>query len=595
MMITRIMPEHLTAAAVAACLAESALGHYSFTHVPSQIACDINAGEGPNWLAEPIVEGQPFDEWWMHGQRNCQKGNEKPFELPAGGTVDMVMSSRISKAPPPYGRGQFKPQNPDYVFSKSEWGSGPESKGNSLDGNHNIHAYRRDDTSGCALAIAYKSKAIDVKPEDFVIFTVVHDCPKRQRERVEVPKLPACPDGNCICAWFWIPKNSGLKNFYMTPFVCKVTGAVGNSPVDVTRAVPPRRCLDPINCGYNFGPRNPMYWLGSGSQINMPESTRQSPHYSIRYGFREGAQHDIFENTNPRRPRNRPTPATPKEKRCQNTPSRLTTTKTSFLLKSPNCRCSARLKKNRLKIKDGDDTVLNMNVAQFGPGVVRAEGTQYMGSRKYFPDSQGPFRIDLSNDCYLYLSDASGAILWESEFSSSKAREYIVETFTGQSNDPAVWNERFPTPTPTPPKPVVGCKKQYCNNWCGRPARWGCGVQSDGDYTCNCNSCTVGRGRQCNPDLQDDDDDEKKKCDSASWKETKELCGDDLPCRVLAKSRITPTCNEFCALQGLKCKDAWNDKSNSCTNFKPEPASCSTDMRAAFDTYDMVCECKPPS
>jgi len=47
--------------------------------------------------------------------------------------------------------------------------------------------------------IAYKSDALDVKPEDFVVFTVVHDCPKRQRETIEIPHLPACPDGKCIC------------------------------------------------------------------------------------------------------------------------------------------------------------------------------------------------------------------------------------------------------------------------------------------------------------------------------------------------------------------------------------------------------------
>ena len=104
--------------------------------------------------------------------------------------------------------------------------------------------------SGCALAIAYKSNVKDVKPEDFVVFTVVHDCPKRMREPIDVPNLPACPNGKCTCAWFWLPRSgSGLKNFYMTPFVCHVDGASPNaSPVDVEYAIPPRRCLDPTLC-----------------------------------------------------------------------------------------------------------------------------------------------------------------------------------------------------------------------------------------------------------------------------------------------------------------------------------------------------------
>ena len=87
------------------------------------------------------------------------------------------------------------------------------------------------------------------------------------------------------------PKNSGTKNFYMTPFVCDVTGADPNaSPVDIEYAIPPRRCLDPTNC--NFGPRNPMYYLGEESdEINMAEPEYQSPHYSILFSLTIQATH----------------------------------------------------------------------------------------------------------------------------------------------------------------------------------------------------------------------------------------------------------------------------------------------------------------
>jgi hypothetical protein len=181
----------------------------------------------------------------------------------------------------------------------------------------------------------------------------MQDCPKRQREYVDIPNLPVCPDGNCICAWLWNPKNSGTKNFYMTPFVCNVTGADPNaSPVDVKYAIPPRRCLDPENC--NFGPRQPMYYLGeASSEINMAEPNYQSPHYSIMYGFREGAQHDIFENTNPRRHLN-VSSAKEEPRRCDNeVSSRLSDSaaeKTSWLLKSSNCRCTAELESGVLTI-----------------------------------------------------------------------------------------------------------------------------------------------------------------------------------------------------------------------------------------------------
>ncbi|KAL7538820.1 hypothetical protein ACHAWF_010088 [Thalassiosira exigua] len=347
---------YLPIAAAALSLVASVGAHFTFVHRPSQIACDWNASEGINWLSQPITEGAPFDEWWFHGQVQCQDKATGVFELPANGTITIVMSSRVKYAPAPYGRGAFMPPDPDYVFSDEEWAEPlpdkPATKGNHLGGRHNIHAHSRNDTSGCALAIAYKSEATDVRPEDFVIFTVVHDCPKRQREsNVEVPNLPACPDGNCICAWFWNPKNSGLKNFYMTPFVCSVTGADPNaSPVDVAHAIPPRRCLDPENC--NFGPRQPMYYLGTGDEINMAEPINQSPHYSIMYGFREGAQHDIFEHNNPRR--HLETLVKDEPPRCDGEPSRLSDSDAeaeSWRLKSSNCKCTAELESGVIEIR----------------------------------------------------------------------------------------------------------------------------------------------------------------------------------------------------------------------------------------------------
>ena len=261
-----------------------ASGHFSFVDMNSQIACNITADDGINWLSKPIMEGAQYSEWWMHGQVSCQSEAKGSFALPANNRTHIVMSSRIELVPPPYGIGKgYTPTNPDIVLTRQEWGKDFDDPGNTLRGKHNIHAYTRDDTAGCALAIAYKNRAAEVLPEDFVVFTVVHDCVKRQREPIDIPNLPACPNNKCICAWFWLPKNSGAKNYYMTPFVCHVTGAnMDASPIDYDYAIPPRRCLDPTLC--NFGPRQPAYWLGTGDHINMPENTSQSPSYSILYG-----------------------------------------------------------------------------------------------------------------------------------------------------------------------------------------------------------------------------------------------------------------------------------------------------------------------
>ena len=149
----------------------------------------------------------------MHGQVDCQSKAVGSFALSANGRTHIVMSSTVTQMPQPYSNGSgYAPSDPDYILTREEWGTEYGDPGNTLQGHHNIHAYTRDDTSGCALAIAYKSNATDVLPTDFVIFSVIRDCPKRQRELMGIPDLPACPDDKCICAWFWIPKNSGTKN-----------------------------------------------------------------------------------------------------------------------------------------------------------------------------------------------------------------------------------------------------------------------------------------------------------------------------------------------------------------------------------------------
>lgn len=400
------------------------------------------------------MEGQPFSEWWMHGQVNCQSNATGSFALPANGRTHIVMSSRVQTVPPPYSTGSgYAPSNPDYVLTTKEWGSGPESPGNTLRGHHNIHAYTRDDTSSCALAISYKHKAKNVLPKDFVIFSVIHDCPKRQREPIDVPNLPACPNGNCICAWFWLPKTSGAKNFYMTPFVCHVTGANANaSPVDVEYAIPPRRCLDPTNC--NFGPRQPAYWLGADDQrINMPEVILQSPNYSILYGFREGAQHDIFVNSNPRRHVAERIPA---EQMCNGKRSRTVEPAGWTDLTSPNCSCTAKRQSNGdVRIFDGNIPISTIDIGGASGPLDLVKNNDFKAGGRYFPLGEGPYSMELNNKCYLFVSDANGVVVWESMFDSGYQQKYVVGTFTGMSPDPSEWPvdgtiyAQMPTTNPT--------------------------------------------------------------------------------------------------------------------------------------------------
>lgn len=68
-----------------------------------------------------------------------------------------------------------------------------------------FHANNISDTAGCALAVAYKSDVSEVQPDDFIVFSVNHTCVWYLNTYFEIPAdMPACPDGKCICAWFWI-------------------------------------------------------------------------------------------------------------------------------------------------------------------------------------------------------------------------------------------------------------------------------------------------------------------------------------------------------------------------------------------------------
>ncbi len=191
--------------------------------------------------------------------------------------------------------------------------------------------------AGCAIGIAYKSNVNDVKPEDFVIISAVKDCPARALQAFDIPYLPACPNGKCICSWFWIHNSiGGTDQMYMTPFQCNVTNASkrvigikkGNNATIVLlyllsagQPLPPVRCdgLPPCYLYPKLGntttvchkAQQPMYWANTQGN-NManpsmcsfrcdlyccsffPAGAQCAPIYSHEYGFPDGAQHQIF-------------------------------------------------------------------------------------------------------------------------------------------------------------------------------------------------------------------------------------------------------------------------------------------------------------
>jgi len=260
--------------------------------VPSTFGRETNPTSA--WLAQPLQDYN-YSNWWMHGVKTI---NDPPpanqvTMLPAGGTLDFEITGNIWSSSlqnglcsPNAGQSPRIPPIP--------WDNGMNDRCNA-----NIHAPARGDVAGCSLGIAYKSSIKSVNPEDFVIFSVAHDCIARTLQAFDIPALPACPNNMCICAWFWIHKSvGGTDQMYMTPFQCSVSNPSNNK---LGTPVPPVRCDG--QPPYKGGPvtntchkvQQPMYWANMDKQNMLnPVNTQSAPTYSDAYGFPDGAQHQIF-------------------------------------------------------------------------------------------------------------------------------------------------------------------------------------------------------------------------------------------------------------------------------------------------------------
>ncbi|KAF8269563.1 hypothetical protein EI94DRAFT_1799124 [Lactarius quietus] len=244
---------------------------------------------------DPMIN-QTFDNWCtviLNTHRT--KGRE---QLPVGGTHNFQIScdkDATTYWPSGPGGDQRDPSNPNYPCPGQ-----PTTE---------FHTNGINDLGGCALAVAYKSDVSEVQPTDFTIFSVNHTCVWYLNTYFEIPAdMPVCPEGGCICAWFWIHKDdSGSEQNYMNGFQCNMTGATSTAPLPPAQIA--RRCgedtewgvpADPANCTY--GPKQPLYWY-QAERNNMCEDTYHTPLYNSLYNFQDGAQLDIFEpgnsSTNP--------------------------------------------------------------------------------------------------------------------------------------------------------------------------------------------------------------------------------------------------------------------------------------------------------
>ncbi|EMD31282.1 hypothetical protein CERSUDRAFT_145210 [Gelatoporia subvermispora B] len=269
-----------------------AAGHAAIFH-PSMWGFNVTQQTFPydNRPVAPLMN-MTFDQWWFHGHLDYPPHPTDFFELPAGqpATAEVACTKSATTWFNSSGGGDIQSGNDPCPGS-------PPSE---------YHTTGISDVKGCALAIAYKSNVTDVQPEDFSVFSVNQTCVWNRFTDFQVPeRMPACPPGGCICAFFWIHSpDSGSEQNYMNGFQCNVTGATSN--VALAQSQVPRRCgADPANGKPNaspgnctYGAKQPLYWF-QAEQNNMFEGQYAPPFYNDLYNFVDGPQNDIFADSYP--------------------------------------------------------------------------------------------------------------------------------------------------------------------------------------------------------------------------------------------------------------------------------------------------------
>ncbi|KZV72373.1 hypothetical protein PENSPDRAFT_576158 [Peniophora sp. CONT] len=270
---------------LALALAGQAAAHAAIWH-PSMYG--FNQTVGSNRALDPLSYDEN-DSWWFHGHLKYPPHPEDIMQLPVGGeqmleiSCDKGVTSYWDSAP---GGNTFDPSQPDYPCPGQ-----PLSQ---------FHTTNKDDTGGCALAVAYKSNAWEVQPEDFVVFSVNQTCVWSMHTYFQVPdNMPPCPDGKCTCAFFWGHQaDSGSAQIYMNGFQCNMAGATNTQALPLGE--PARRCgndiylnraADPANC--TIGAKQPNYWDQLEGN-NHNEDIMDPPSYQSLYGFMDGAQTDLY-------------------------------------------------------------------------------------------------------------------------------------------------------------------------------------------------------------------------------------------------------------------------------------------------------------
>ncbi|KAF6759800.1 hypothetical protein DFP72DRAFT_843931 [Ephemerocybe angulata] len=326
----------------------SVSGHAAFFH-PSMWGFNVsdttNAEYGYDNRPVAPMRDYTFKQWWFHNHLDKPPNPGDFFELPAGKpakaeiSCDKGATSFFASSPGGDSHDRVDPDTPC-----------PGSKTVAY------HTLDFNDLTGCGLAITYKDDVNQVQPEDFTIFSVNQTCVWRKNTDFQVPeRMPPCPAGGCICAFFWVPSgNAGRPENYMNGFRCNVTGATSDVPVAKPKVA--RRCgadpkaeklqAVPGNCTY--GAKQPFYWL-QAERNNVFEGEHSPPVYNDLYNFSDGAQVDIFEDSYDSLPDPAPNAPVPVLRQANKSPNG----ETSGTGTTPTSKASKSCRPRKLPSTDG--------------------------------------------------------------------------------------------------------------------------------------------------------------------------------------------------------------------------------------------------
>ncbi|TXT10245.1 uncharacterized protein COLE_04179 [Cutaneotrichosporon oleaginosum] len=242
-----------------------------------------------SWEQTKPLDRMAFKDWWFHGYMNDPPADGEFMELPAGGefhgeiACGKALTSYRKETP------NSKPLQ-DMACDKA----GDDGKMGAVHATDVFPgpAYGKSKSvKGSALGIAYNSDPRKVKPEDFVVISVNHNAPWTRKVSYSIPAgLPACPAGGCHCMWGWIPDPMNVQQMYTLVYRCNVTGQTGTEYP--ARPQIPRKCpFDKNNC--TIGAKQMLYQFQLEGN-NIHQERPDNAFYNYEYGFRDGAQTDIW-------------------------------------------------------------------------------------------------------------------------------------------------------------------------------------------------------------------------------------------------------------------------------------------------------------